>query len=193
MVNNMKDKLFVGIDPSLSHTGVFFIYDDKYDGIQIDTKPNDFSCGLSRCIFISETIINLINEKINSGLKLAMISCEDYFTGRQHGTVIQLAELGTMIRYKILKNDFPLCVVAPTKLKKFVTTKGNSPKNMMLKAVYKKWGYDVTTDNIADASGLANFAKVVYTLHNKPDTIKLLQYEKDVFKEYMTENCLIKL
>ena len=67
-----------------------------------------------------------------------------------------------------MSKGFPLVVAAPKKLKKYVTSNGNAPKNLMIKTVYKRWGYDVSTDNIADASGLANFAKVVYQLHHHP-------------------------
>ena len=130
-------------------------------------------------------------EELN--LEVGMICCEDYFTGRQPRAVIQLAELGTMLRYHIVTKGFPLTVVAPKKLKKFVTSNGNAPKNLMIKNVYKRWGYDVSTDNIADASGLANFAKVVYQMHQNIDILsELPQYEKEVLKEYGTQDCLIK-
>lgn len=189
----MENKLFVGIDPSLTGTGVFLLYGDKYDGKIIKTVPSKFSCSISRCDYISELIINFIDEKLKMGLDLSMICSEDYFTGINGGTVIQLAELSTLIRYKILKRGFPFAVVAPKKLKKFVTGNGNSKKNVMLKAVFKKWEYDLSDDNIADASGLANFAKKVYMIHNDSNSVELLQYEKDVFREYMDKDCLIKL
>ena len=190
----MQNKLFVGIDPSLSHTGLFFIWGKQYQGLQIDSSPKDFNHSIMRCNFIAQTIISLIEQKQKQlGLQVGMICCEDYFTGRQPRAVIQLAQLGTMLRFHIMSKGFPLVVAAPKKLKKYVTSNGNAPKNLMIKTVYKRWGYDVSTDNIADASGLANFAKVVYQLHHHPQILQFKQYQKEVFKEYDTEQCLLKL
>ena len=43
------------------------------------------------------------------------------------------------------------------KLVKFVIGRGNGSKALMLKYVYKKWGYDTEIDDLADAYSLARY------------------------------------
>ena len=69
-------------------------------------------------------------------------------------TLATLVEIGTVIRYFLWQSDFPYHEVAPTQLKKFMG-KGNLKKDQIMLAVYKKWGYEAPTDNIADAVVLA--------------------------------------
>jgi Holliday junction resolvasome RuvABC endonuclease subunit len=45
-------------------------------------------------------------------------------------------------------------VVVPTALKKFVCGKGNAEKSMMIREVYRRWGFEASNDNEADAAGL---------------------------------------
>ena len=190
---NVNNKLFVGIDPSLTHTGVFFICGDWNLGLQIDTKRNQFNCSIARCQFIANTIIQLIQEQKQQGKQLAMICSEDYFVGRNQTAVIPLCQLGTMIRYKILQQGYPFCVTTPSQLKKFVTTKGNAPKQLVIKCAKQRWNYKLPTDNIADASGLANFGKKVYQIIKTPDDVQILKYQRQIFLMYKDENCLMKL
>jgi crossover junction endodeoxyribonuclease RuvC len=40
-------------------------------------------------------------------------------------------------------------------LKQFVTGKGTSPKELVMMNVFKRWGYEAATNNLADAYTLA--------------------------------------
>lgn len=68
-------------------------------------------------------------------------------------------ELGTVYRMMLYKHDIAFVEVPPTTLKKFITGKGNSKKDMILLGVYKNWDFDPTDDNEADAYGLAQFGR----------------------------------
>lgn len=70
-------------------------------------------------------------------------------------TLATLVEIGTVIRYFLWQSDFKYHEIAPNALKKFATGKGTSKKAEIMLAVYKKWGFDSPTDNIADAFVLA--------------------------------------
>lgn len=52
-------------------------------------------------------------------------------------------------------------MVPPTTLKKFVTGKGNAEKSLMIREVYKRWGFDAADDNQADAVGLLQVGRAV--------------------------------
>ena len=79
------------------------------------------------------------------------------FTGGMVHAVTALALLEVFGGTTLVKPD----LIATNTLKKFVTGKGNGPKSVIIKGVYKKWGYDVDNDNLADAYGLARLAAAV--------------------------------
>lgn len=66
-------------------------------------------------------------------------------------------ELGTHFRRALHRMNVPWIMVAPTKLKKFVTGKGNGDKNAIMLEAYKRFGIDTADDNQCDAACLAYF------------------------------------
>jgi crossover junction endodeoxyribonuclease RuvC len=72
--------------------------------------------------------------------------------------VFSIGELGGVIKLLLYDNSILFGLVQPTVLKKFVTGKGNSKKELMLLNVYKKFGFDTDNNNIADAYALGRFA-----------------------------------
>lgn len=185
-------KLFVGIDPSLTSTGLYFYHrkndQQKFDFAQIDTKPTMFTSSINRCLYISDIIDSVLKQQTN---EIGLIVCQDYFVGRQKGVVIQLAELGTLIRYKLLLKGYPLCVVSPKTNKKFVTGNGNAKKAKMISEVYRRWNYKASTDNLADACGMAHFAQYIYDLWE--GKFELTKQEQKNYYKYLTKDCLIKI
>lgn len=192
--------MFIGIDPSLQSTGLYFYQrygqfgNYKYSQptyAQIDTKPKDFPNNINRCLYIASLIVQLIEQKIDDNTKVKLVVCQDYFVGRSQGAVISLAELGTMIRYKILLKGFPLCVVPPKTIKKFVTGNGNAKKQQMMQTVFNRWGYKASTDNLADACGMSKFAEFITQLWN--ENLVLEKKQLSGFQKYLTKQCLIKI
>lgn len=66
-----------------------------------------------------------------------------------------LGELGGVIRMALWRNRVPYMIVAVPTLKKFTMGRGNTPKSMMIKEVYKRWGFEAGDDNDADAYALS--------------------------------------
>ena len=188
-------KIFVGIDPSLTSTGLYMFNrqgnEQKPIFAQIDTKPTMFNGSINRCLYISDIIDNVIAQNISNENEIGLIVCQDYFVGRQQGVVIQLAELGTIIRYKLLLKGYPLCVVSPKTNKKYVTGNGNAKKQKMIQEVQSKWGFKASTDNLADACGMAHFAEFVYRLWNGEENINKQDFK--TYYKYLTKDCLIKI
>lgn len=149
---------FLGLDLSLTATGFYLIQDGK-DAIskEIKTKPADFPHTIARADHIADEILNTIK-----GIKIDMIAMEDYFSGRQPGSVIQLAILGTMVRARLLDNGYSFLTIAPTQIKKFETGSGIAPKDTMIKAVFQHHGFDTNSNNIADACAIAYVGRAVY-------------------------------
>jgi len=75
-----------------------------------------------------------------------------------------LGECGGMVKLALLdlygvddQLSYP-SIPTTQQLKMFCGLPGNAKKNLMLKAVYQKWGVDFDDDNKADAYGLAKIA-----------------------------------
>lgn len=83
-----------------------------------------------------------------------LVAIEGYGYANVH-TLAILVELGTMVRYACIVQETPFLDVPPTVLKKYVTGKGNTKKDQMRLAVYKKWGYEHKSDNVVDAYALS--------------------------------------
>ena len=143
----------LGLDLSLSASG-FCVLDSVNAGV-VDSgviKAKDLS-GLARLDVIGEAVFQ--KAKLYSP---KLIAIEDYAFSAHAAHAHELGELGGVVKLSLHKAGFRLIPVAPTKLKKFVSGKGNIKKNQMLLAVYKKWGIEFTDDNECDAYGLARFA-----------------------------------
>lgn len=100
------------------------------------------------------------------------VCMEGYAAGAKFGRE-KAGELGYAVKRTLLlalgpKVGYPT-IVAPTSVKKFTTGSGASRKSEMIKAVYKRWGYDTSDDNVADAYALARIAHaLVWPPHDLP-------------------------
>jgi len=93
------------------------------------------------------------------------IALEAYSMAEKYGQHAS-GEVGAAIKLTILGHfsydlrAFPV-LVAPQQLKKFVSGNGNTKKEMIPKAVLKRWGMDFNDTNIAEAYVLARIAHAV--------------------------------
>lgn len=172
---------FLGLDLSFSSTGFYMIQDDgKHLSFEIDTSPHDFSGDIERADYIARYIVDRIK-----GVEIDLIGMEDYFCGKQPGSVIKLAILGTMVRLRLMEDGRSFMTFAPTQIKKFETGSGVAPKDTMLKSVFKKRGFDTTSNNIADACAIAYTAKGYHEWMG--GRREFLEYEKEVLKKIAKE------
>lgn len=89
--------------------------------------------------------------------KPASVYIEGYGFANKH-SLVTLVEVGTAIRLALHAHESNYVEIAPNALKKFATGKGNATKDKIMLAVYKKWGFEAETNNIADAYVLAKMA-----------------------------------
>ena len=156
-----NNKIFCGIDPSISATGLIII-DNNVNIIEeklICTKKKDHPQDIEyRILEIIQKLQCLLNYK--DKIKLVLIEGISY--GSTGDGAAQLAALNYAIRIWLLLQNIPYKEIPPSSVKKFVTGKGNCKKNLMLKEVYKKWNVDFSDDNLCDAYSLARLAKHNY-------------------------------
>jgi len=154
------EKLFVGLDISFSGTGLIIINNNKeivFESEISSKKHDDDRHDIeNRIIKITNEILKVLQ---NYKEKIQLICIEDVSYGSMGQGSAQLVGLNFYIRTLLFQNGFiNIQMIEPKKLKKFVTGTGNAKKQLMLKEVYKKWGADFNSDNLADAFGLAMFS-----------------------------------
>lgn len=174
---------FVGLDISLTETG-FCVLDN---GGKVETfgtirsKPGEPD--ITRFFNIVDSLCSELEP-----------SSTDRFMFEQYayaskGHITRIAELGGMIKYQLYAiHGVPASnfwVAAPTSLKKFSTGSGIAGKGSIIKAVYKKWGFDTENDNVADAFVLAKLMKAV---DEWPSTKPELKYEADSLEAVLRRN-----
>lgn len=71
-----------------------------------------------------------------------LVVLEDYSFGSR-GRVFHIAENTGLLKHKLFKTNTPFIVVAPTKIKKFATNKGNANKDLMYEKFTEQEGIDL--------------------------------------------------
>jgi len=149
-----QTKLFVGLDPSMRGTGII-VLDQNAEIIE----QKLFSCKDKNGVIEKELInyekeINFITNMVNREA-VYMEGPAYQATGQR---ILQMGAIHFLTRVLFFKNNVYFRVIAPGTLKKFVTGKGNTKKDLMLLKTYKKWGVEFEDDNLCDAYGLARMA-----------------------------------
>jgi len=153
--------LTIGIDPSLTATGLVAWHDGKViiaktckNRPNLDTIPRVLE-------IVKELCLDIGNICDDSGWYLPpdVVVIEGFSYGSRGRGLFETAYLGYRIREELESNSFvkgqTYIEPSPNELKKFVTGKGNSPKDVMMQQVLKKWGYEAKDNNISDAFALA--------------------------------------
>lgn len=155
-IKTCKDPLFVGIDPSINATGLVII-DENATIIEqklFSVKDDLFEKSLVKYEKEIRFIPNILN------LEAVYLEGPAYQATGQ--VILQMGALHYMTRLFLFKKGKNYKIIAPGTLKKFVTGKGNSKKELMLLKAYKKWGIEFDDHNLCDAYGLARLALEEY-------------------------------
>ena len=149
--------MIVGIDPSLTGTGIVALRRDTVELVKtVKTRP-DLSL-IYRVSAIYRTIASIV-EKLAPDL----IVIEGFSYGSKGRAVFEIAYLGWRIREELERfkerDGIPWIEVPPAQLKKFATGKGTANKGVIMQQVYKRWGFEASDNNIADAFVLAKIGQ----------------------------------
>jgi Holliday junction resolvasome RuvABC endonuclease subunit len=155
---------YIGIDQSYS--GLAFVVIDV-DGNLVGEnlakfEPKKHGSGIDRLLDIYTHILSLLYRYGD----ISQIVMEGYSAASKFGRE-QAGELGAIVKLAIREHfdpDDPTgypTIIQPTSVKKFTTGSGATKKSGMMLAVYKKWGYSTTDDNLADAYALARIARAL--------------------------------
>jgi len=152
---------YIGIDPSLAHTGFIILNEEDtiIRQLTIPTSSKDIiedRINTITNILVVESILPLCTDST-----ICKIGIEGLSFGSRGQSMLELSGLHYHLRLSLWNKGIDYSIIPPTQLKKFVSGKGNSKKDLMLLNVYKKWGVEFNDDNLADAYGLAQMMKTI--------------------------------
>lgn len=147
----------LGIDPSLTSSGLCHLYDGRVStGRLVPSRK-----GVERLEEFDVALAALATLP-----SLAVV--EGYSFGSRDSHSHALGELGGLIRLKLYKANVPYLIVPPTKLKKFVSGKGQVEKPVIMKELFKRWGIDLDQNDEADGTALGLFGAYYLGLPGLP-------------------------
>jgi len=144
----------LGLDPSLTSFGLCEVDVMDDNATQWTMTSHVFKSkykGVSRLVDIRYHLDQVIAE-----VEPDLVVLEGYAFARPN-QAHQIGELGGMIRLLLDGHKLEPLIVPPTKLKKFVTGKGNAKKDLMLMYTSKRFGVEFDNSDESDAFGLAMF------------------------------------
>jgi hypothetical protein len=135
------DKLVLGIDLSLAHTGLCLP-----DGLvgSIITTPGLPGGIEARCLDIRDRIL----AQASKGIDLAVIEAPAFAA---RGNTTDLGIVHGAVRPALYEAGIPFALMAPSALKKYATGSGRATKPDMRAALLRRTGIDIRDDNECDA------------------------------------------
>lgn len=172
--------MYTGLDISLSCTGLATIDKNGKISHSVLSAPSLKECSnrFDRYQALSNEIIKYLVDS-----KTEYVLIEDYIVVPKNiETTRKLIELGSCVRKDLNDKKIKFITVTGSQLKKYATGKGNSPKDIMIKELYKQHGIDVNDNNVADAIFLSMMCKDVAS--EKPSSHK---YKREVIKKVLSD------
>ena len=145
---------FVGIDPSTKLGFVILDYHgNTIESIEIKASDDDDP---ERMINLAKRVRKHLNPTTDK------IAIEGFSYGSKGRGVSVQYGIGWIVRAMLFIEKIPFTEVAPTALKKYASGMGTIKKENMIMPIYKKWGFESSSDNVRDAYVLAHIIRGCY-------------------------------
>ena len=148
---------FIGIDPSLSRTGLCICSDA---GVEV------YSISPSKKLTVLERQLVMVTGACAKLKKGDIVALEDFGVSSRFapsGRFVERIEICGMLKMLLSTvTGLPGFSIPPNLLKSFVAGKASAKKTDVVAAVRERWKIDVNNDDEADAFGLARYAKAVF-------------------------------
>jgi len=161
----------MGIDASLTATGIVVLEDDKIIERQWAVIRSKL-IGIDRVAEIAERCCHIAR-----AVETHVVAIEQYSYSARFTQAYSLGELGGAIRYLLFRQGIHVESWPVATIRKALTGKGNLPKAAMPLAIYKRYGVE-----FASAPDALDAWAVAYTawLFRQPPE-QLLAFKKDAF------------
>lgn len=187
--------IYVGVDPSITNTGVVILNSDGNVIEVLNTKGVKNNNPYLLLKDITNTVINFLKKINYDDVKICY---EDYSYSSVNRTY-RLGELGGVLRSELVANFGNIHLVAPRLLKKFAVNTGDADKAAVTTAALQEDSYFKTltkqqlTSDICDAYYLARICFYLYNWQNiitiEPNK-KLLRQRIETLRGYYSD-CMI--
>jgi crossover junction endodeoxyribonuclease RuvC len=139
----------LGVDLSTVATGVVLLREHGLQPLvemETEIKRPEYT-GWRQKASIVQAIMQIVQDH-----KPDRIVLEGYSLNMKHASsVVPLVELGGLLRFMLHLDGLSWYDPRATEVKKFATGKGNSPKEVVMMHVLKRWKHESMTNNTADA------------------------------------------
>ena len=140
----------LGLDLSTAATGVVLLRETP-EGPPVTLSAYEIKPKGLKGIALRRTIVTEIMQSVHA-LKPDVIVLEGYGLNLKNASaIVPLVELGGLMRFCLHIDGLEWFAPTPGECKKFATGKGNSPKDVVMMHVLKRWKYEPATNNVADA------------------------------------------
>jgi len=167
--------IYVGLDLALCETGMVKIWEANTGRALITTKTR----GVDRLDYICNEIILRIPPKDY------YIGIENYAYGRPN-QAHQIGELHGALKHLFFRFQIEYNLYAPKSIKKFASGKGNAKKELLIRDVFKRWGFETDNNNLADAYAIAKLTEA----HHKVLTCEAAIEDYPVFQQEVLRGIL---
>lgn len=154
----------LGMDVSLNSTGFAGLVDLGLWKAGL-LKPTDKT--LRSWVRVDDVLCQF--EALMDQFRPDLVVFENYALSRVQG-MVELVEMGTVLRREVGRRGIPIMEVSPSALKKFATGNGAAKKPQVIAAVKALWGFETKNSDQADARVLAQMG--LATIH--PPTMRQL-------------------
>lgn len=156
MKNDQGLPAVVGIDPSLTSTGVCYGIDaETWSVVCCGSKPRGRSV-YDRVHRYERLVADVM--RVLETVKPAIILIEEYAYSKNSGGQMYLGEFGGILRWNMIDLTPHIYEVTASCLKKFATGKGNAPKDVVMAHVAQRYGQVFRNNDEADSFVLYQMA-----------------------------------
>lgn len=150
-----NDAMFVGLDLSLTGTGLIVLDQDAciIEQRLIKTKKSDFKNEEERFVYIIDQLSFIPNI-----IRLQKVYIEGPSFASKGQSILQMGALNFLVRVFLYRKDIEFKIIPPKTLKKFHCGFGNTKKEDVIDKVKETLGVQFDDHNLADAYGLARMA-----------------------------------
>jgi len=175
-----EQDVVIGIDQSLTGfaTTVLVPATNGYYTTVFSSKAS----GVDRLFEIQDHMVSTMALIETFGSTVVHVAMEGYAPAAKFGRE-KMGECGAAVKLELRRLygspvGYPT-IVAVSAVKKFTTGSGNAKKNQVMLAVFKKWGVEFASDDMADSYAIA---RVAAALHTRSVTFA---YEQEVLDQLL--------
>jgi Holliday junction resolvasome RuvABC endonuclease subunit len=176
--------MFLGIDPSLTGTGLVLI-DDSYKIIE-KMELNVESKGIERLYFLQEEFLNFVN-KYEKDIKLICIESPAF--GVHEGQLHSLGQWSGIFELLLYTKGLSVIHCSPTQTKKYCFGSGKGQKSLILLKVFQNFNEEFSSDNLADGYIISRISRDYFGTFTENKKLDLKKYQIDVLNKIHESYC----